>query len=443
MNEINQRASRFFPPSAYEFRGEIERLAVQIQEHATACAEIQARLDDVLKLGPELSAVRNETAKADVEIQAQLDDVLKLGPELSAVRNEAAKTAAEIQAQAQMFRVALEQLREGQRSLETRLDSIIGGISGLYQKDYPLNVEFERAYYRDFPVCSSPEAPEFQEDFLSLVHGLDAKSVETVVLALQRIRLIQKTTDSFVDLYSKEEKGMMRQLTEHFYSNILQLSEGKYFYKGYLLPVNHFEPCVFIDKCGLPYLEHPERLRERDIIDAGAFIGDSALVLSSLTNRRVYAFEPTPVNYEHMIQTIKMNGLNSVEPCPYALGGERGKITISISDSSSTQFENEAISYEGSVEVEMTTIDDFVHTHDLRLGLIKADIEGAESLMLQGAVETIKTQKPALLINIYHNANDFFKIKPWLEALDLGYKFKIRHPVGGTVMTETILIAEV
>lgn len=415
MNEINQKASRFFPPSAYEFREEIDRLAVQAQEHAAVCEEMQARLDTVLGFGPELSAIQNKTEK----------------------------TGAEMQAQMQMFRVALEQLRGDQRSIEMKLDSILGGLSGLYQREYPLDVRFEREYYKNFPVCSSPEAPEFQEDFLSLIRGLDEKSVETIVLAFQRIKLIKKATEPFLELYFEEEKSVMRQLTEHFYSNILQLSEETYFYKGYLLPVNHFEPCVFIDKCGLPCLEHLERLRECDIIDAGAFIGDSALILSPLTNRKVYAFEPVPANYKHMIQTIKMNGLNSVEPCPYALGAERGKITISINDSSSTQFENEAISYEGSVEVETTTIDDFVRTRDLRVGLIKADIEGAESLMLQGAVETIKAQKPALLISIYNNANDFFKIKPWLETLDLGYKFKIRHSVGGTVMTETILIAEV
>lgn len=387
MDEMNQKSSRVFPPLAHEFQGEIDRLVAQAQEQAAICTEIQAKTH--------------------------------------------------------ILQVAQEQLRKDYHSIEMKLGSIIGGISGLYQREYPLDVQFERKYYKSFPVCASLEAPEFQEDFLSLICGLDEKSVETVVLALQRMKLIQKTTDPLLGLYSEDEKNVMRQLTEHFYSNVLQLSDRSYFYKGHLLPINHFEPCVFIDKCGLPYLEHLERLSECDIIDAGAFIGDSALILSPLTNHKVYAFEPTPVNYEHMIQTIKMNGLSSVVPCPYALGAEQGKITISINDSSSTQFENEAIPYEGSVEVDVTTIDDFVRIHNLRVGLIKADIEGAESLMLQGAVETLKSQKPALLISIYHNSNDFFKIKPWLEKFDLGYKFKIRHSVGGSVMTETILIAEV
>ena len=443
MNKPNQKPSRFFPPSAYEFWGETDRLSALAQEHAAICTEIQAQLDAVLKFAPELSAIRNEAAKAGAEIRTRLDAVLGLEPKLSALHNEAAKLDAEIRAQAQSFQTILEQLQAEQRSFEPKLDTMIGGISGLYQKEYPLNVEFERSYYRDFPVCSSPEAPEFQENFLSLIRGLDEKSVETVVLAIQRIKLIQTTADPFLGLYSEEERRVMRQLTEHFYSNILQLSEETYFYRGYLLPVNHFEPCVFLDKCGLSCLEHPERLRGCDIIDAGAFIGDSALILSPLTDRNVYAFEPVPANYKHMLQTIKMNGLTSVEPCPYALGAEQGKITISINDSSSTQFENKALSYEGTVEAEVMTIDEFAREHDLRIGLIKADIEGAESLMLQGAIETIQSQRPALLISIYHNAADFFKIKPWLEALDLGYKFKIRHPVGGTVMTETILIAEV
>ena len=62
--------------------------------------------------------------------------------------------------------------------------------------------------------------------------------------------------------------------------------------------------------------------------------------------------------------------------------------------------------------------------------------------MLWGAAETLRTQKPTLLISIYHNSDDFFKIKPLIEAMNLGYRFKIRHPVIGSVLRETILIAE-
>ena len=86
--------------------------------------------------------------------------------------------------------------------------------------------------------------------------------------------------------------------------------------------------------------------------------------------------------------------------------------------------------------------DDFVRENGLRPGLIKVDVEGAEQQFLAGARETIRTMKPALLISIYHNGDDFFSIKPMLEELNPDYRFRIRHPAIGTVLMETMLIAE-
>lgn len=143
-----------------------------------------------------------------------------------------------------------------------------------------------------------------------------------------------------------------------------------------------------------------------------------------------------------MQDTIKLNGLTNVVPVQAALGEENGTISISVNDSSSTQFENDACQYAEKVEVKVVPLDEFVQEHNLHVGLIKADVEGAEQSLLKGAMQTIKHQRPTLLISIYHNADDFFHIKPMLEQLDLGYRFKIRHPVCGSVITETLLIAE-
>ena len=83
-----------------------------------------------------------------------------------------------------------------------------------------------------------------------------------------------------------------------------------------------------------------------------------------------------------------------------------------------------------------------IKENKLKVGLLKIDIEGFESYLLQGAIETIKSQKPALLISIYHNGHDFFEIKPWLESLNLGYKFKIRKAWDHNTNRDTLLICE-
>ena len=60
-----------------------------------------------------------------------------------------------------------------------------------------------------------------------------------------------------------------------------------------------------------------------------------------------------------------------------------------------------------------------------------------------GAIETIKRDKPVLSISIYHTFDDFFNIKPWIENLNLGYKFKIIKPDVEDICCDVTLIAEV
>ena len=86
-------------------------------------------------------------------------------------------------------------------------------------------------------------------------------------------------------------------------------------------------------------------------------------------------------------------------------------------------------------------MDDFVKEHNLTVGLIKTDLEGYEQNFLEGAKQTIKIQRPILILSIYHTFDDFFKIKVWLESLQLNYKFKFCKTPNGCVFTETKLIA--
>ena len=359
---------------------------------------------------------------------------------------ELVQTAGAFNAQIQTLSAELEKLTKTQEKANVEISSGLSGalgiLIGLNSKEYPIDVRMEREFYKDFPL-DTEDTEHFKEKLLALLHGLDAQSIRTVIVQLRRLRTIRESDDPFLAFYDSEEREHMRQVTESLYSNIFKLSDDCYLYHPYFLPVDHFEPGVFVDKLMLPELERPERLEEKDIIDAGAFIGDSALILSPLTKKNVYAFEPTQGNYELMRKTIDMNGLTNVVPVPMALGENTEKNLISLMGSASTMFENAYFRYEGKAEIQVTRLDDYVREHGLQVGLIKADVEGAESMMLKGAIETIKTQKPALLISIYHNSHDYFGIKPWLESLDLGYKFKIRHSVGGTVMTETVMIAEV
>lgn len=413
----------FFPLSQREAQNSFYALQDQLAQQQHMILQLSEMLEHTVQ-DMERNYVKCSELKAKLQsFSTYLDDLQsKMGYELTQIQKN------------------LQSQSEVSRSILSKLDAM---SAVFFQKQQLVNVRFERSYYKNFPTFSSDSYPEFQQDFLALTQNLDADSIETITLALKRLFIIQHSTDEWLSLYSNEEKQVIEHIREHFLSSITPLSVSCFYCNGYMLPINHFESCVFWDRCGIPHLNHPERLNNLDIIDAGAFIGDSALIFSELTSGTVHAFEPVPDNYQYMLETITLNQKQNITPNLAALGDHCGKLAVSINDSSSSHFQNSAFSYQGQVEADMLTVDEYVDRYKLKIGLIKADVEGAEQMLLRGAINTIKTQRPALLISIYHNADDFFHIKPMLENLNLGYRFKVRHPICGSVLTETLLIAEV
>ena len=128
-----------------------------------------------------------------------------------------------------------------------------------------------------------------------------------------------------------------------------------------------------------------------------------------------------------------------------ALGKEQGVMPLSLGERNScnTLVERPGYVYTQKINVPVTSLDEYVKANDLNVGLIKIDVEGAEQIVLNGALETIRKFKPLLLISIYHTGSDFFDIKPMIEELNLGYRFKIFKPVNEAIVMETVLIAEV
>jgi hypothetical protein len=83
----------------------------------------------------------------------------------------------------------------------------------------------------------------------------------------------------------------------------------------------------------------------------------------------------------------------------------------------------------GSDIVEMTTIDEEVKKHDIVVGFIKMDVEGYGMPIIKGAMETIKSQRPVLSLGVYHNYEELFEIKPFLQRHlnDYVYEFQLQQ----------------
>ncbi len=286
--------------------------------------------------------------------------------------------------------------------------------------------------------------PDFEEKFLNLIKGLDAQSVSIVNQILARQKAILASHKMFLDLYTTDEKQRIREIKENLNDQILQISDDLFAWKNYLLPINHFEASVFYYKHGREAIETLDRVRGKTIMDVGGFIGDSELVFDELAPYKIYTFEASPINFELMKKTLEINGLKNVIAENFALGAEKGECTLSGTGSGTKTVKGKSASGQNEIRVLVMTLDDYVAEHKIEnIALIKVDIEGAEPDFLAGAKKTICAQKPILLLSIYHNAHDFFELKPLIESWNLGYKFKIYKPVFHNVCTETLLIAEI
>lgn len=207
---------------------------------------------------------------------------------------------------------------------------------------------------------------------------------------------------------------------------------------------------IFSNQYGL--IDVPrERLSSVDgkaIIDGGGYVGDTAILFSNLFRHSpVLAFEPVQKHFNMlsaMVSKYRLTG--QITPLMQGLSDTSGTAEISVADEQNFDAGANLAHNDGNVHrtaslIETVSIDDLVAARKLTPGLIKLDVEGWESKVIQGAVNSIKTYKPLLVIAIYHSPIDFFELKPFLESLDLGYRFMIRRSELCLPMTDLVLIA--
>lgn len=149
-------------------------------------------------------------------------------------------------------------------------------------------------------------------------------------------------------------------------------------------------------------LEDYEPKDGQTILDCGAFTGDSALAFRCFyPNSPIYSFECDNSNFEYLKKNIAINNFRNITPVKAFLSARTSGPNLAI--------------------------DDYVGRNNIRnIGLIKFDIEGAEMAALQGAVNTITTQEPILIIPIYHLNSDCANIPKFLGELGMPMEYRIK-----------------
>lgn len=277
----------------------------------------------------------------------------------------------------------------------------------------------------------------------NLCKNIDISSKQCVCKIINRLKNIDKNPNYQIN-YSDEEKNELNKITNSFFANIFKVKNNIWCYNGYFLPIKQFEISVFWHKHGMHIFnkETINKIKYLDIIDVGGFIGDSAIIFEQeFTEKFVYTFEASEKNYNLMLKTLELNQNQRIIPIKKALGDKNQTLNLNTSGySSSFKYNDHTTENE---QVEIISLDSYMQNKNINIGLIKVDIEGFEQEFLKGAINTIKKQKPAMIISIYHNYEDFFEIKNLIESWNLGYSFKIYKPVDFYISLETCLYCEI
>jgi FkbM family methyltransferase len=150
------------------------------------------------------------------------------------------------------------------------------------------------------------------------------------------------------------------------------------------------------------------------VFDIGAHVGFYSLLAAVLVSPggKVYAFEPFGPNVEKLRQHVVMNRA-AVEVIESAVADRNG----------TARFERGTDTYTGrlsrqGVEVRTSSIDTMCRAGVLPSpNIIKIDVEGAESLVMRGALETIRSAGPILFLAV-HNAAARNECLHLLDVLD-------------------------
>ena len=169
------------------------------------------------------------------------------------------------------------------------------------------------------------------------------------------------------------------------------------------------------------------------VVEVGAHIGSHTVSIARLAGPwgRVYAFEQQRKIYRELYHNLALNGLTNVVPLRYAIG-DGGTRIIEMNPATPGNEGGTGVGAGGD-RAELRSLDSFGFE---RVSLLKIDVEHYENEVLAGAVDTIRRNRPVILIEIM-GGEDYETAPPavverihgtWARLERLGYTVK---PVAG------------
>ena len=168
-------------------------------------------------------------------------------------------------------------------------------------------------------------------------------------------------------------------------------------------------------------------MKPRTFGDIGAFVGFYSFLLKSWDmDVDIIMFEPDPINFDCICQTIRKTGMGKIKCLPYGVSDKDGEGMFAVDRvrGATGTLEDPKLAFTArhndvlpsQVPVRRITIDS-MRTHERPIDLMKIDVEGHEESVIKGAEQTLVQDSPVVF-------ECFHADKPIVSRLhDLGYTF--------------------
>jgi FkbM family methyltransferase len=274
-----------------------------------------------------------------------------------------------------------------------------------------------------------------KEKISELKKNLDKESIETIDVILER--LLHYPDEKYKQQTSRRKEiigGLLPCETDNVRINITRkLSHDK---QNLRFLSKHIEESVFYYYHGLSLLPEQVKvyIKDHDFIDAGAFVGDSAIALKEYQYKKIFSIEISEKSIVRYKSNLARNRINTdkFEVINIGIASTDNKDPIRLADTGSSGLSllRKTGKYD-EIHVAQKSIDYIVDNYKISPRFIKVDIEGNALEFVKGAKETLTRFRPVLSVAIYHNPYEFFEVKPSLETILADYNFMVRKLSSG------------
>lgn len=283
-------------------------------------------------------------------------------------------------------------------------------------------------FFNDYQINLSTQ--RIIEQYLLLYNEIDQKVIQENINIFTKIN--QEFSNENIISFFKQEYNI--DILKDSILKIENVNIPNFYLQSKNPMIDHqYEFCHLLFKIYAPLLQYgyifqeggKYKINKKDIVfDCGGNLGLFSLYCAA-QGAQVYAFEPLSYVRDFLIQSQNLYP-NNIHIIPKGVSNKKEQQFLYQGFNPGASCYADMIDHGGRLYKEycsLITLDEFTAETNIIPTFIKADIEGMEKLMLDGASNILKTYQPKLNICLNHRIEDRYELPNYIYTLNPNYSF--------------------